>query len=182
MCTPPKCLECFFGPPRTHRGTGILWLPLRAGPGYTRWGRHVKGSLPAGARLRYIQDVPRRTSPLIGVGTSALLASLTLGVFALNQYGGPESVTTLFIHAVAAGDGNTVRNLFVGDEEIAGAMAEQVSAAVRSGAAFLITDVVRRDDTAVVSILWRWDRARRTMMLPLVKTEGGWKIDARPRT
>lgn|GEM_PF-6073986 len=110
------------------------------------------------------------------------MASLTLGVFALNQYGGPESVTTLFIHAVAAGDGNTVRNLFVGDEEIAGAMAEQVSAAVRSGAAFLITDVVRRDDTAVVSILWRWDRARRTMMLPLVKTEGGWKIDARPRT
>lgn len=159
-----------------------MWLPLRAHPVIPDRRPLSRGLPRAHAALRYIQEVLRRTSPLIGIGTSALLASLTLGVFGLNQYGGPESVTTLFVHAVAAGDEETVRGLFVGDEGIADAMAQQVSAAVRSGASFLITDVVRRDDTAVVSILWRWGRARRTMMLPLVKTEQGWKVDARPQT
>lgn len=109
------------------------------------------------------------------------MAFLTLGVFALNQYGGPESVTVLFVRSVAEMDERAVQSLFVGDGRIAGAMAEQVSIALRSGASFVITDVARRDESAVVSIQWQWDHARRTMMLPLVKTERGWKIDARPQ-
>ncbi|MER3462977.1 MAG: hypothetical protein C4342_08435, partial [Armatimonadota bacterium] len=104
------------------------------------------------------------------------------GVFALNQYAGPESVTVLLIRSVAEGDQQRVAELFVGDGRIAAGMADQVAGAIRSGADFVITEVVRRGDTALVSILWRWSSARRTMLLPLVRTERGWKIDARPQT
>lgn len=115
------------------------------------------------------------------MGTSALLAALTLGVFGLNQVRGPESVTVLFVQAVAVGDLRTAQRLVVGDEGVAADIATVVSAFARSGATFTITDVDRRGNTALVSVLWLRGEAHRTMMLPLVKTGQGWKIDARPQ-
>lgn len=132
--------------------------------------------------MRYILRVRTRSTPVIGMGTSVLFASLTLGVFALNQYSGPEAVTILFVEAVAAGDARQASSLVAGDPGIAYSIAQQVAVDARSSESFWITSVRRSGNLAVVSLTWIRGSATRTMMLPLVKTEAGWRIDARRTT
>lgn len=141
-----------------------------------------RGSEVTGGLIRYILGVGTRQPPIIGIGTSVLFASITLGVFVLNQYGGPESVTSLFVRSVAAGNDERIRGLVVGDPGIAVAIVQQVAEGVRFADGFLVTSVRRRGDVAIVSLTWLRGNVRRVMMLPLVKTETGWKVDARHTT
>jgi hypothetical protein len=136
----------------------------------------VKGAIES---KRYNVAVPRRSSPLLGILTSALLAALTLTVFAKNQFAGPESTTLRLLRAIRARDGVTVQRLVLGNPNEIAFVAGQLSAFVSQSQAYAVIDVRMAEDRAFVTAVFVNERGEARVGIPMVRTESGWMMDAR---
>jgi hypothetical protein len=120
----------------------------------------------------------RTSATVAGIATSAILAALTLSVFARNQFNGPEGALRRFVSAVQKADFDRTVEASRGRSRFAlDQLATEVHSVLRAGGTFDVVEVRIQDARAFARVDMTVNRRTATTIWVLAKEGRRWYVD-----
>ncbi|RMG23450.1 MAG: hypothetical protein D6724_08275 [Armatimonadetes bacterium] len=123
--------------------------------------------------------MPSRSSPFLGILTSAALAALTLSVFAMNQFAGPEATVLRFLRILEGRERPAARTIVLGNPYEIRFVIDQMRDLLSQSYTYAVLAVQMTDGTAVATVVFLTRRGEMRVPIYLIRMEHGWVIDAR---
>lgn len=114
----------------------------------------------------------------MGALASAVLALLTLSVFARSQLSGPEGALYKYFSAIAQRDGRGVMEFASGSPQDIAYLTSMVYSAFQQRGYYRVVDVVRAGATARAGVIFYFPQGEQPIIVSLIREGTTWKVDA----